>query len=128
MLNRRTALAALAAIPFAAALPALAETKPFTPAALAAAQAKGPVLVEVTAPWCPTCRAQKPIIKSLTARPDFAKLTVLAVDFDSQKDVLRSLGAQQQSTLIVFKGSKEAGRSVGVTDPAAIEALLRKAL
>jgi hypothetical protein len=42
--------------------------------------------------------------------------------------VLRKFGAQVQSTLIVFKGNKETGRSVGSTSESAIDGLMRKAL
>ena len=48
----------------------------------------------------------------------------MKVDFDTQKDVVRSVKAQSQSTLIAFKGDKETGRSAGSTDPAQIEALI----
>ena len=48
------------------------------------------------------------------------------VDFDSQKDVVRAMGAQMQSTLIVFRGKDERGRSTGQTDPGVIRALLDK--
>jgi thiol:disulfide interchange protein len=135
MPSRRTVVAALAIAPLAAVSllasdPARAEVgTPFTQEAFAAAQAAGkPILVDVTAPWCPTCKAQKPILSDLTGRPDFADMVVLAVDFDSQKDVVRGLGATMQSTLIVFRGDRETGRSVGETDAAAIETLLRSAL
>ncbi len=37
-------------------------------------------------------------------------------------------GVQKQSTLIVFKGATEVGRSIGDTDKASIEALLAKGL
>lgn len=101
----------------------------FTTGAFDAAVATGkPVLVEVTAPWCPTCKAQKPILSSLSAKKEFAGFTVFEVDFDSQKDALRKLNVQQQSTLIVFKGKAEAGRSTGDTNPASIEALLKKGI
>jgi hypothetical protein len=53
---------------------------------------------------------------------------VFKVDFDEQKDDVRALKAQRQSTLIVYKGETEKGRSVGDTDPASIEALLDSAL
>lgn len=100
---------------------------PFDAAAFKAAQEAGkPILVEISAPWCPVCKAQKPILSNLGARPEFAKFTVFEVDFDSQKEALRLLKAQSQSTLIVFKGRQEAGRSVGDTNAASIEALLKK--
>ncbi len=127
MLDRRALLASLAAIAIAA--PALADGKAFKSADFDKAKASGkPVLVEVSAPWCPTCKAQKPILSELKAQPRFKDLASFEVDFDSQKDALRLLNVQQQSTLIVFKGGKEVARSTGETSKAAIEGLLAKAL
>jgi thioredoxin 1 len=105
------------------------ETTPFVKEAFVAAQAAGDsILVHINAPWCPTCRAQRPIIEKLQTSPKFEKLKVFRVDFDSQADIVRSFKANLQSTLIVFKGKAETGRSVGETDPAAISSLLEKAL
>jgi thiol-disulfide isomerase/thioredoxin len=102
---------------------------PFTQAAFEAAQSAGKaVIVEVTAPWCPTCKAQAPIISSLMARPDMKGVTLLKVDFDSQKDILRTLRVAQQSTLIAFKGKTETSRSIGDTTPAGIEKLFKSAI
>ncbi len=102
---------------------------PFTQAAFEAAQKAGaPILVDITAPWCPTCKAQAPILSELIAEPSFKNLQVFSVDFDSQKDALRMFNAQRQSTLIVFRGAKEVGRSVGDTSKSSIEALLAKSL
>ena len=112
-----------------AGLAAAAGTESFTQVAFEAAQRAGkPILIDVTAPWCPTCRAQAPVLKELTSKPKFKNLQVFTVDFDSQKDALHLLRVQQQSTLIVFQGETEAGRSVGDTDKASIEALLSKGL
>jgi hypothetical protein len=61
-------------------------------------------------------------------QPKFSELRVFEVDFDSQKDVVRSLRARMQSTLITFRGAQEVGRSVGDTKRESIEALLAKAL
>jgi thioredoxin len=105
------------------------EASSFTASAFEAAQKAGkPILVEITAPWCPTCRAQAPILKDLSSEPRFKNLQVFAVDFDSQKDALQAFEAQRQSTLIVFKGATEVGRSVGDTSKASIEALLARSL
>jgi thiol-disulfide isomerase/thioredoxin len=84
--------------------------------------------LSTSAPWCPTCRAQKPILEELTAKPEFKDLVVLVVDFDHQTDDVRALKAQQQSTLIVYKGAEEIVRTVGETNPGNIEALLKSAL
>jgi hypothetical protein len=54
-------------------------------------------------------------------------MVALSVDFDSQKDAVRKLDARMQSTLVVFRGTVERGRSVGDTSAASIEALLAKA-
>jgi thioredoxin 1 len=122
MMNRRTFIAATLAL--SAILPSLALADDTN----TAIQAGGPVLVHVTAPWCETCQAQKPIVAELLAKPDFKALKKVDVDFDSQKDVLAKLRVTTQSTMIVFKDGKEIDRQVGQTDPAEIEALFRKAL
>ena len=116
MIAHRVLLAAgiLAAL-MLGSLPAIAaDWKPFTQAEFSAAQKDGrPILVDIFAPWCPTCRAQKPILEELTAKPEFKDLVVLVVDFDHQTDDVRALQAQQQSTLIVYKGAEEIASTVG---------------
>lgn len=131
MMNRRSLLATAFAVPAMLALSRTsvrAETK-FTLEALEAAQKAGKsILVEVAAPWCPTCKAQQPILEWLAKDAKFKDFVFLKLDFDTQKDELRKLNARNQSTLIVFKGTEEVGRSVGDTNPDTIEALLAKAL
>jgi thioredoxin 1 len=102
-----------------------AERKVYDPASFAAAEASGArILVDISATWCPTCKAQKPIVDSLADLPVNKDLVIFAVDFDSQESVVRDFRAQMQSTLIAFKGSTETGRSVGDTDPDSIAALV----
>jgi thioredoxin-like negative regulator of GroEL len=115
------------AAPFA---PSWANTAvPFSAEAFKAAQASGsPILVEIHADWCPTCKAQNPILDRLTSAAKFRDLKIFRVDFDAQKPVVKEFGAQMQSTLIVFKGSAEQGRSVGDTKESSIGALLDKSL
>jgi thioredoxin 1 len=115
------------AAPFA---PSWASTAvPFSAEAFKAAQASGsPILVEIHADWCPTCKAQSPILDRLTSNAKYKDLKIFRVDFDAMKPVAKQFGAQMQSTLIVFKGSTEAGRSIGDTREASIEALLDKSL
>jgi thiol-disulfide isomerase/thioredoxin len=131
MLNRRHifgALALAAALSFGTTAFAL-DKKPFDAKAFEAAQSAGKsILLEVHAPWCPTCKAQTPILSRLSKEPKFNEMVRFNIDFDSQKPLLRQFGVQQQSTLIVFKGKREAGRSTGDTNAASIEALLGKAI
>jgi len=130
MLNRRYILRALALSAGLTLAPAAfaAEKKPFDAKAFAAAQAAGKsILIEVHAPWCPTCKAQAPTLARLSKQPKFKNMIRFNIDFDSQKDLLRKFNVRTQSTLIVFKGKREVGRSTGITDAASIEALLAKA-
>ncbi|MDE1917503.1 MAG: thioredoxin family protein [Sphingomonadales bacterium] len=93
--------------------------QPFSLAALKAAQAAGkPVLIDAFAPWCPTCRAQAPTIEKLAADPAYKNLIILRLDYDHQTAEKKVLGIHQQSTLIAYKGNREVGRIVGITDPA----------
>jgi thioredoxin 1 len=111
-------------VPFAAQA---AETQDYNAKAFAAAQAAGkPILVEIHASWCPTCKAQVPILGELEKQDKFKNLMVFRVDFDSQKDAVKAFGARMQSTLITFKGAVETGRSVGDTNAASIAGLLDK--
>ncbi len=132
-MRRATSLAtclAVAGLALAFTLPSRAATvAAFSQPAFAAAERDGkPILVDITASWCPTCAAQRPILDRLEAEPRFKDLVVYKVDFDTQKDVVRAMGARMQSTLIAFRSGHEAGRSVGDTHPGSIEALLDKAV
>jgi thiol-disulfide isomerase/thioredoxin len=130
MATRRQLLTLAACTLAVATVPASSgEAVPFTQAAFDEAQKSGqPILVEVSAPWCPICKAQKPILAKLAAEPRFKDLRIFDVDFDTRKDVLRQLNARMQSTLIAYKGNKEVGRSVGETQAEWIDGLLEKTL
>ena len=105
------------------------ETKTFDEKAFAEAQKAGkPIFVGVHASWCPTCKAQDPILSELMSAPKFKDLVYFVVDFDEQKDAVKSFGVRMQSTLIAFKGETETGRSVGDTERSSISALLHKTL
>ena len=97
----------------------------FEAGAFAAAQAEGhPILVDITASWCPTCRRQGEIIGSLLENGGFADLVIFEVDWDEQRAIARGFGAPRQSTLIVYDGTQETGRVVAAVRAADIEALL----
>lgn len=106
MLSRRTALATLAlAVTLGAPALAFSGSVKYSREAMIAAQKSGkPVVVEVTAPWCPTCKAQKAVMAELETTGKYKSFATIEVDFDTQKDALKTLNATMQSTLIVFKG------------------------
>ena len=108
---------------------AFAADTPFTQGNFDALQKSGkPTLVMIHADWCPTCKAQAPILGQLLGSPEFKGINALRVDFDSQKDVVKAFKATMQSTLIVYKDGKEVGRSTGDTKKDSITALLKKAV
>ena len=132
MISRRNLIAAagiLGATILVAPATFAAERIDYTPAAFDAAQRAGKsILVEIHATWCPTCKAQAPILAALEKDQKFKDLLVVHVDFDSQKDAVNRFGARMQSTLITFKDGKETARSVGDTNRDSIAALLGKAI
>ncbi|MBI3676977.1 MAG: thioredoxin family protein [Proteobacteria bacterium] len=104
-----------------------AERYAYDAARFAKAQSDGePILVDITASWCPTCKAQNAIIERELLKPEFARFVVFDVDFDDRKDIVRRFGASTQSTLIVFKGEKETARLIGGTDSGVVEAMMRR--
>ena len=105
---------------------AQAEVLPFDQDAFAQKLKAGEaVVIAAHAPWCSTCRAQKPILKQLSVSKPYQQLPIYEVDFDSQKATLGKLNISRQSTLVAFKQGKEVTRSVGATSPGAIEAILK---
>ena len=105
------------------------EIKPFTQQAFDTLTAEGkPVVLDISATWCPTCKAQKPIIDGLMKQPAYKDVTLMTIDFDANKPLLRNFKVGMQSTLVAFKGSREVGRSVGDTTPDGIEGLIRKTI
>ena len=129
MLSRRVMLlGGLCAVAWSAAAQA-APVAPFSADAFdAAVKQGGPVLVHIHAAWCPICRAQKPILEKLLSEPRFGGMSAFEIDFDSDQPSVRKVEARVQSTLIVYKGGREVGRSVGERQPEWIEDLLEKAL
>lgn len=106
-----------------------AERYAYSQTQFAKAQAEGrPILVHVTASWCTVCMVQDSLIERDLFTPEFAKIVLFDVDFDSQKDVLRQFNVSSVSTLIVFKNGMETVRLIGGADPDVIEAAMRRAL
>ncbi len=102
---------------------------PFSQTQFDAARSAGdPVAVVFHADWCPTCRAQAPVLKELMQTPALKSLTLYVANFDTERALKKSLGVTQQSTIVVFKGGKEIARSTGDTQRDSLAALLRRAV
>jgi thiol-disulfide isomerase/thioredoxin len=101
----------------------------FTQAGFDKAVAAGrPVIVDFQASWCPTCKAQKPIVDALLKTRKMKDVTLFSADYDTEAALKRQLRVAQQSTFVVFKGGREVGRSTGDTSKDGIAALFDKAL
>ena len=104
------------------------EIKPYTAAALAAAQqANQPLALHFHADWCPVCRAQSKVLEGLKADKALA-ITVFVVNYDTEKALKKQFGVRTQSTIIVFKGKHETARLAGESDVEQIRAALVSAL
>ena len=129
-MKRRTFIAATAILGCCLALaPAFASSfKTYDAQSFSKAVAAGPVVVHVYADWCPVCKAQQPTLSSLTQDPRLAKVQFITVNFDKDKEFLRSNKIANQSVIVVFKGGKEVERLSGTTDPAQIRDGILKAI
>jgi thioredoxin 1 len=102
---------------------------PFNQAQFDATRAAGkPVAVVFHADWCPTCRAQAPLLKELAQSPELKPVTLYVANFDTEKALKKSLGVTAQSTIVVFKNGREIARSTGDTQQESLAALLRHAI
>jgi thioredoxin 1 len=129
MLMKSLVALIFAAMLTAIAVPSFAAEVPFNQAQFDSMIAAGkPVAVVFHADWCPTCRAQAPLLKELTQSPELKGLTLFVANFDTEKALKQSLGVTKQSTVVVFKDGKENARSTGDTQQASLAALLRRAI
>lgn len=124
------ALVSLGAVIASLAAPAAAgQIRTFDATAFHALQAQNaPAIVFVHAPWCPICRAQEQTIKKLIASPKYQKVTVLTIDYDTQKPLWTKFGVRQQSTLIAYHGRRETARLAFDADPEKVTAVVAASL
>ena len=77
---------------------------PITAADLAEIEKKGKsTVISVHADWCSTCKSQDKVLANLMKAPEFKNVTFYQLEFDTQKDLLKTLKVRSQSTIIVFR-------------------------
>ena len=59
-------------------------------------------VISVHADWCPTCKSQDKILINFMKDPAYKNVTFYQLEFDTQKDLLKTLKASTQSTIIIF--------------------------
>ncbi len=125
----KTLLAMLMTALILVTAPAVAGEEPFSAATFNRFLANGQsVVVDFHADWCPTCRAQAPIVKELLTTPELKNVTVLIANYDTELALRKSLNVAKQSTLVVFRHGKEVARSTGDTSREGLASLLRQAI
>jgi thiol-disulfide isomerase/thioredoxin len=93
------------------------------------AQKKGKtIVVDVHADWCPTCRAQAPILDKLRQEHQSADTLFVKVDFDEEKAFLRAHRVPRQSTVLLFDGMDEVARSIAETNRLRLRSVVLGAL
>lgn len=93
------------------------------------AQKKGKtIVVDVYADWCPTCRAQAPILDKLRVEKQSSDVLFVKVNYDENKAFLREHRVPRQSTVLVFKGMEETARSIAQTNRTALRGVVLGAL
>ena len=103
--------------------------QPYDEAEFMMAQGKGKtIVVDVYADWCPTCRAQAPILEELRKERQSGDTLFVKVNFDDEKAFLREHRIPRQSTVLVFKGKKEVARSIAQTNRSALRGVVLNAL
>ena len=82
-----------------------------------------PFLLDFSATWCGPCKALSPIVDKL-ADEYKGKVKVGKLDIDDSPGVASKFGIRSVPTVLVFKGGKESGRHVGVTNKETLLKLL----
>ncbi|CAM3823074.1 thioredoxin family protein [Polynucleobacter antarcticus] len=85
-------------------------------------------IISVHADWCSTCKSQDKVFTGLMKDPEYKNVTFYQVEFDTQKDLLKTLKVRSQSTVIVYKNGKEVVRATGDTKEVALSKLARQAI
>jgi thioredoxin len=86
-------------------------------------QARGPVLVDLWAEWCPPCRKMGPVIDELAQR--FGdRATVGKLNVDEHPEVAERYGVRSIPTFLLFRDGQVVERRVGALPLHELQALL----
>ncbi len=100
----------------ATAIAADFEKAPFDKAVFDQLQQEGtPVLIDVFATWCPTCKKQQQVIGEYFAENPDSEIKVLVIDYDTQSEWVKHFKAPRQSTLYLYKNNEQLWFSVAET-------------
>ena len=91
----------------------------------AARNASGePMLVEIYASWCPTCKAQHEAFEHLVETGQQPPIRAIRVDYDRDTAFREKLGINYTGALLIFENGREIARQGGITSPNALTRFL----
>jgi thioredoxin 1 len=90
-------------------------------------QSELPVLVDVTADWCPPCKAATPVIEEL-AREHAGRLKVVVIDGGEAADLVATLGVRGFPTFLGVRGGTVVARQAGFGGRRGLERLAESLL
>jgi thioredoxin 1 len=82
-----------------------------------------PVLIDVTAEWCPPCKAAAPVIAELAERYA-GRLKVVVIDGGQSPDLVATLGVRGFPTFLGVKSAEIVSRQAGFGGRRGLEALV----
>ncbi len=86
-----------------------------------------PYLLDFSATWCGTCKAQERVLDALQAESAaYNDIQILRVDWDTHRSgpLVATLAIPRRSTLVMMQGQTELGRIVAGTSRGQIQALM----
>jgi thioredoxin 1 len=86
-----------------------------------------PVLIDVTAEWCPPCKLAAPVIAELAER-HAGRLKVVVIDGEEASDLVATLGVRGFPTFLGIRGGEIVARQAGFGGKRGLEALAQKLL
>jgi thioredoxin 1 len=86
-----------------------------------------PVLIDVTAEWCPPCKAAAPIIDDLATK-HAGRLKVVVIDGEEAADLVSTLGVRGFPTFLGVRGGTIVARQAGFGGRRGLEKLAESLL
>lgn len=85
-------------------------------------EAKETVLVDFWAAWCMPCKMLSPVIDAIAEERKDVK--ICKINIDEEQELAIRFGIMSIPTVMVFKGGKVAGKSIGLVSKEEILSLL----
>ncbi|WP_374763601.1 thioredoxin family protein [Yunchengibacter salinarum] len=105
--------------------PILAGWQPYEAASFNETLQNGdPMLVEIYASWCPTCKAQHEAFETMVDNGTAPNIRAVRVDYDDDPAFLKRYGIRGTGILMLFDDGREIARAAGLTTPKRIQAFI----